>query len=397
VPVEGSDASRDPHLDALRGLAITMVMFFHAAHFEFARTSAETVLLFLPAMAWTSVDLFFALSGFLITGILLRTRRSSSYFRSFYSRRALRIIPLYYAVLLFFLVILPLLHVRDLWVPGVPHGTWWYWLFASNLHAARFGEFSHSVLSVTWTLAVEEHFYLLWPLLVRRFGDAALLRICVGVMLGGLALRVLCVALGAPLVAAYVLTPCRLEPLAAGSALAILATRPGGLERFDRAARIGLPACIALFLALCWALGPRHVPSNVALGVAERLMTGSMTFTRDPWMVTLGLTLLAVFWGALLVRSQTASERSPVGRLLDLGFLRTMGLYSYALYLLHVFVDVRLFPIFQEAANQPGRYLYVAPTYWAFYFGVSYALARVSWRVLEGPLLELKRYVPYRV
>src|SRR5262245_58258922 len=84
-----------------------MVMLFHAAHFEYAHTRLETALVVVPAISWISVDLFFLLSGFLITGILLRARESSSYFRTFYARRFLRIVPLYYAVLFFFLVVVP--------------------------------------------------------------------------------------------------------------------------------------------------------------------------------------------------------------------------------------------------------------------------------------------------
>jgi peptidoglycan/LPS O-acetylase OafA/YrhL len=127
------------------------------------------------AVAWTNlcehgalgVDVFFVLSGFLITGILLDTLARPHYFRNFYARRVLRIFPLYYAVLGFAFLILPRIAPSTaVRYAAVNREAIWYWLHLSNFAIARRGSFVHGILDVSWSLAIEEQFYLLWPALV---------------------------------------------------------------------------------------------------------------------------------------------------------------------------------------------------------------------------------------
>ena len=171
------EAARNPRLDGVRGLAILPVMLYHLTFFGAATGAAGEAITFLPSLGWTSVDLFFVLSGFLITGILRRTRGSGHYFRNFYARRALRIFPLYYAVLVFFFVIAP--HVRSFgdpakfWVAGADQQTLWYWLYLQNLHVAWTGQFDHHFLGIVWTLCIEEQFYLVWPMLLLGIATLA--------------------------------------------------------------------------------------------------------------------------------------------------------------------------------------------------------------------------------
>ncbi|HUO63467.1 MAG TPA: acyltransferase, partial [Terriglobales bacterium] len=149
APQTGGSAGerRDPRLDGLRGLAIALVMLYHTTHYGFARSRLDQAVALIPSVGWSGVDLFFVLSGFLITGILLRTRGGGHYFRNFYARRALRIFPLYYAVLVFFFFVVPRLHVfapvNFLWAPGSDRETVWYWLYLSNVKVARFGAWHH--------------------------------------------------------------------------------------------------------------------------------------------------------------------------------------------------------------------------------------------------------------
>jgi len=105
--VSGDQSLRDPRLDGVRGMAILLVMLFHTLQYNLVRGPAVLAWTAVPALGWSGVDLFFVLSGFLITNILLDTRHSSTYALTFYARRTLRIFPLYYAVLMFFLVIAP--------------------------------------------------------------------------------------------------------------------------------------------------------------------------------------------------------------------------------------------------------------------------------------------------
>ena len=376
-------------------------MLFHLTHYGLARGPLEVALTALPSVGWAGVDLFFVLSGYLITSILLQSKRSSTYYRSFYARRVLRIFPLYYAVLAFFLIVVPHLgvfsHVHDLWSPNAPREGIWYWLFLSNFRAAWLGAWDHQILSIAWSLAIEEHFYLIWPFVVRHVNERRLLWICGATIAGALALRVALIALGASERAVYTLTPCRLDPLATGAAIAVLAARNGGLARFAGVARVALPVSLTLFAALCFAIHPDAAASRAAdPRNYEAAVVAALAFTGNPWMQTIGFTLLCALFGSLRVAVVTAPPRALRGRVFAWGWLRALGKHSYALYLLHLFVGTLALSILTPALY-PGRFLLVVPIYWALAIGASYGVARLTWILLEEPMLRLKRYFPYRI
>jgi peptidoglycan/LPS O-acetylase OafA/YrhL len=154
-----------PALDGLRGIAILSVMLLHftnaIAALPGSPTSAARSVF---GWGWTGVDLFFVLSGFLITGILLDSKGHPLYFRSFYARRALRIFPLYYAALFLFFVV-------PRAIPSVPatysfawHDQRWFWFYLGNFHPL--GPDAKQFIGQFWSLAIEEQFYLVWPLLI---------------------------------------------------------------------------------------------------------------------------------------------------------------------------------------------------------------------------------------
>jgi len=161
-----------PALNGLRAVAILMVFVNHYGALAIGRT--------IPLMFWPGVDLFFVLSGFLITGILYDSRESERYFRDFYTRRALRIFPLYYGFFVLVRILKPLLHL--VYSPLF----WSNWLYVSNLVRPWWGNPTEIfwpqvtptpvVLGALWSLCVEEQFYLVWPLLVL------LLRSCKAIM-----------------------------------------------------------------------------------------------------------------------------------------------------------------------------------------------------------------------
>jgi peptidoglycan/LPS O-acetylase OafA/YrhL len=394
----GAEA-RDPRLDGLRGLAIALVMLYHTTQFAFARGPLAEALVLAPSVGWSGVDLFFVLSGFLITGILLRAKRSSSYYGAFYARRVLRIFPLYYAVLVFFLIVVPRLgvfaSVNDLWQEGSDRNGLWFWLYLSNLRVAWTGAWQHHALDITWSLAIEEHFYLLWPLVVRSCGERALLRVCAATALAALGLRVALVASGAAPAVAYVLTPCRLDTLATGAALAILARRHG-LAALAPWARRVLPAALALFAA-CYAfarVGAGAAPTAADYAAATEHALG---FTTHPLVQTVGYTLLCAIYGALLVIVAAAPAGSPWARVFELRWLRSLGTYSYALYLFHFFVGMLAVGLPWTPARNPQWFVPAQLALWATAIAASYGLARLSWALLEAPMLSLKRHFPYRV
>src|SRR3954466_4450020 len=208
-----------PTLDGLRGIAILAVMIHHAAEFGQGNSPATAVHQFLH-LGRHGVDLFFVLSGFLITGILLDSKGSPRYFSTFYARRTLRIFPLYYGVLLVVLVVLPLIVPQPPAAREVIADQGWLWLYASNILMAWRNRVlfngEHVYLSHFWSLAVEEQFYLVWPLVVLLVGGRGLAWVCAACLPVALVVRGLTTR-GSEFSAAIFLTPCRVDSLAVGA------------------------------------------------------------------------------------------------------------------------------------------------------------------------------------
>ena len=239
-----------PALDGFRGLAILAVMlshFLNAGHAVTEESWWGRVLL----GGFVGVDMFFVLSGFLITGILLDARVTTARgFGVFYARRALRIFPLYYASLaLVFLL-----------RPAGPDSPWWDRTFASNLGATWKGRWLVSPegfdLGHFWSLAVEEQFYLVWPFLVAALGRRHLPKICLACLVIAPVIHFAFHFSGnAP--AAYLFTPVRLHTLAAGAWLALAFRDP---VRWDFVRRHAKPVLlVTATISLAALIFPRHL------------------------------------------------------------------------------------------------------------------------------------------
>jgi peptidoglycan/LPS O-acetylase OafA/YrhL len=250
---EGSLSSHErlPVLDGIRGIAILPVIVYHTVlHGGFdPTTKVDRAFVRLSLFGWCGVDLFFVLSGFLITGILYDTRGSVGYFKNFYTRRVLRIFPLYYGFLvLFFLVlfflVLPFLLPQNDGLCSVRKEQVWYWTYLVNIAIAYRGWPSDLIIAHFWSLAVEEQFYLFWPLVVFLFPRRTLMSLCCLMIGGGLVLRIVVRMLGYH-VAASVLTVCRMDELAIGGLLALSARDPCIFPELLRWAKMAiLPAFI---------------------------------------------------------------------------------------------------------------------------------------------------------
>ena len=294
----GSEPSL-PALDGVRGLAIALVMAFHIG-----RVPAT-------AIGWSGVDLFFVLSGFLITGILYRSRNVPARARTFYARRALRILPLYYVVIFAVFVVRPFLgwsnRLDDVSLAGEQ---FWYWTYLADWRIALGHPRGFTFLTHFWSLSIEEQFYLFWPLLVWNLSRRTALRAAIGITIGSFILRLTLARFAASSGMIYALLPCRIDALAVG-AIAFLAT--AGQE--SRPKRDVVRRRI-------YAVGGVGAIVLTGLGLARH----SVSFA-DPAMVTFGLA--AIDWAYAAIVLFAATERSAI---LEWGPLRMVGRYAYGLY-----------------------------------------------------------------
>jgi peptidoglycan/LPS O-acetylase OafA/YrhL len=373
---------RLPALDGLRGTAILAVL---TCHYSALLPRTHGLAGFLEG-GWIGVDLFFVLSGFLITGILFDARGMPHYFRNFYARRILRIFPLYYAFLLLLIVVLST--VPPTFLARIGSGSnpdsqllWnaqpWLWTHTGNYWMAMQGTWTAwtEMIMPLWSLSVEEQFYLLWPLVLFPFSHRGLIRICAGVMIGVLALRLLLTASGVNYFTLYVLTPTRADSLAAGALLALLIRLPDG-ERFVRKlSKYAGPAAGVLVLALSAGMDPIH----------------------HPWLRNFFYSALAVFFAVLLFWSIDPHLLFGIPkRFYENRVLRTIGGYSYGIYIVHL----PLMYFSEAAASHWGLYdpkdatWSAALALIAFNAILAFSIALASFHLYEKQFLKMKRHFP---
>lgn len=318
-------------LDGLRGFAVLQVMILHLWRPETSTTLGTLVGRF-THLGWIGVDLFFVLSGFLITGVLLDGRDDPHRLRNFFARRLLRIAPLYTLFLVATLVLMPV-YVRELGLgryPGYQYGldaeAWpWYVSYTSNLWMVAQQSFSPGYAnSLTWSLAIEEQFYLLWPFVVLWCRPRWLPYWIGGIFVAAVGLRAVLVASGSFWMTTYLLTPCRLDTLATGALLACALRSPEvSRERWRWFYRLSLP--------------------SLPLGVGWLLVAGDPVREGAAFQV-LGYAILALGWAGLLAWLLVHPE-GRCTRLFESWPLVSLGRYSYAIYLFHLLAFVVVYPL----------------------------------------------------
>jgi peptidoglycan/LPS O-acetylase OafA/YrhL len=343
-----------PALDGLRGVAVLVVM---AYHFSLGHLGTVGPLF---GSGWIGVDLFFVLSGFLITGILLAAKGSPHFFRNFYGRRTLRIFPLYFGVLAIVFLVLPRfvpLKSLDLTSPG---GTLPFWLYYSNIAVWLYG-WPAPAMGHFWSLAIEEQFYLFWPLIVASLGIRRLIVFCSAAITAVIVLRAAATLAHVSWLATTYLTPFRADPLLIGALAAVLIRcYPGDLLRILRWVLI----CAGMTLLL--------------LLIAR----GGLSLS-DPVMRCAGYPVADIFFASSVVAA--ASGVGPFTNFLSARVLVTAGKYSYGMYVFH-----------QLLKDVWDRYLPVAK------FGLighavlatlaTFAISYLSWQFYEVRFIRLKRF-----
>lgn len=365
----GGTAPRMPALDGLRGLAILMVLLHTFNPLQGGGFPGREIKIALD-LGWVGVQLFFVLSGFLITGILLDSRGSPGYLRIFLARRALRIFPLYYGVLLVAFVVLPAVWpVAAQWRYEYGHQGW-LWTYLANWVQADWPNtrpFAHF-----WSLCVEEQFYLVWPLLLYRMKPARVLQVSVMLMMISPVVRALMVWEGANPEAIYMSTICRMDALAAGAMGAALLRIPG--------ARHSLTAFIDGAL---WVSAAALAAGALFTHVYERLL---------PLTQVMGYSLFAMVFGILVLKCAmtTAPDRVWLHPLRS-RLLGSVGRYSYAMYIFGPIMEKTIGSrILQGGFRGPDAAWMPGLAYCLCMTLLAYVCGWISFHALERHFLGLK-------
>jgi peptidoglycan/LPS O-acetylase OafA/YrhL len=369
-----SDArtSHVPGLDGLRGFAILAVILAHVFERVPPGQGVDAAITGIGKTGRVGVDLFFVLSGFLITGILLDQRGHAGYFRIFYARRVLRIVPVYVVFLLFSMWIAPLVGVTTPAIAQLLRSTQgWYWTYQSNVWDISHPFQPDGIPAHLWSLAVEEQFYLLWPVAVALIAPRTLPRVALACVVAAELCRIAVLASGAGPRVNYHLLPTRMDTLAIGAFLAC-AVRDPDLTRALARWRIG---AIAGAIALLGASLILHRSGGEPLPVTQLFAFPAIT-------LVCGVLVLMVVQSPTLLTSRS---------------LRFFGRYSYGMYIwhllaLHVLLErTRVLTPYRLQGSYLTYYIQAV----AVTLGVSVLVALVSWHLIEQPFLRLKRYVPY--
>lgn len=349
--------NRVVELDGIRGIAILLVLVWHyfATQVQAPYGTLLYYLRYMSALTWSGVDLFFVLSGYLIGGILIDHRNSSTYFSTFFIRRICRIFPLYFLVVLLFFIF------SKLAPPGLnrmfsdPYPWWTYATFTQNYFMAG-GGFGSDWLGITWSLAIEEQFYLVLPFLVFYIREKWLVPTLVIMVIGSPVARYLVDGLGS-----FIYTFCRADALMMGVLLAWAIRKDGFLT-------LAKKNCYLLITIFC------------ALLLIIVYLTVLVTQTGD----VINHFVFALLFTVLILLA-TIYQGAPALGLLRNSFLLWLGLRSYGIYLFHQGISGTVHGMFGNYPPRMSNAGEVLLTVSALM--ITFMLAELSFRYFESPFL----------
>lgn len=360
--------SRIPELDGIRGLAVIMVLLFHLINNQMGQSHIEAfhwkALQNITSFFWSGVDLFFILSGFLIGSILLKHRESNNYFKAFYIRRFLRIVPVFYLLLVIYILMRKLnipdpgnfLYLNEL--PLLP-----FFLFIQNYVQAHFDTFGPGPLGPTWSLAVEEQFYLVLPTLIFFLRKKWLPYVVIPLIISAPIFRFF----AETWYKSYFPFHMRMDTLLFGVLIAYLVSEKNIIDKIKANAKAFIAALI-LFIALGVVLSVKHI-----IGVLNH-------------------SIFMVIYGLFLIAALSFNE-GILGKLLRNGVLRTFGFLSYAIYLFHqLFTGLFHAYVFHDRPRlESPEHALVTFTSFVFTFIFAYTLHFL----LERPLINFGHKFKY--
>lgn len=359
-------------LDGLRGFAIFMVLVWHYFHAQIWTIPGTQLSYIKQALGftWSGVDLFFVLSGFLIAGILIDNKDKKQYFSTFYIRRTCRIFPLYYLHLLLFLVLLfsglaETMPFNRQFQTDSSVPLWSYFVYVQNIFMGKANSFGPEWLSVTWSLAIEEQFYLLFPLLVRFIPGQRLPYIFLWFIIIAVYLRATM-----PGFTAFINTPWRADSLMIGALLAFFIRQSGFIESVIS--------------------HRRFVYSMFFVFLVVALLTNFSS--ARPFILTVTYLWLAILF-ALLILICVVFKDDLMPRLFRSRALMWLGSISYGVYLFH-----------QPISSIVHGLLRYAPPYISSWFDamitllslfLTLILAHISYNYFEKKIIRFGRSFRY--
>jgi len=350
---------RIPEIDGLRALAIIMVIAYH--YFNNLLSVNSTSLYYLKLLTnqmWSGVDLFFIISGFLISTLLFKSRGRASYFKDFYIKRFFRIFPIYYGVLILYVFIRYFsCHVI---LEGDEIPMWSYFVYLQNFFFAKYNNLGVSILSVSWSLAVEEQFYLVWPIMIYIFNRKNfLVFLCI--------LLALCLLVRFSVSNDYTrifVLPSRMDGLILGSLI-------GYLYVFynDVLKKISISLIIIIGSLVCF-------------------FYYIMIFLIDSNFMGVNVFPIVIFYSVLLLLVLNSRELF-IKRLLRNKLLYHISSISYGVYLYHMIIISLFFYIFK--GSNPSLTTYLDLILITISLIVTYLVSYVSFHKIERPLIFLGR------
>ncbi len=353
-----------PELDGIRGMAISFILIFHCMPFK--GIPIDSAAFMLKNSMWIGVDLFFVLSGFLITRILMGLKEQNKKYLVFYGRRALRIFPLYYFSLVFvFFVLTNNQEIKYILTYAAPKQ--WFFLYGYNIYIMIKNSFSISdYLNHFWSLCVEEQFYLFWPFLIFSFTSKKLPYVMLSAVLISILSKIFLYLMGMNWPVIFSNTIARMDCFAFGG-LAAYGYINWNNSNFNQRIK-------TLFFVSIVVL--------VVYGVVEKGIRLDSFFTQ-----VLITPVIAVFFSSFIYLIINGYFKF-LQWLFFLKWLRLLGKYSYGIYVYHWLLFITLVRLDIFKLNIKNAWLE-----FLLLLIVTISVSVMSYHVLELPFLKMKRYL----